>query len=88
MALDPKHPGVDDEASTLPRARQAPNAGARDRFDELTLSIASRLRRVCEHLSEEDFANLVHEIASVTLRYEEREFGTLINLSELPRRAD
>ena len=43
------------------------------RVEQLTADIAGRLRRVCAHLSEDQFATLVREIADVKLRYEERE---------------
>ena len=42
------------------------------RAEQLRGDIAARLRRVCAHLSDEQFAELVHRIADVTLRYEER----------------
>lgn len=42
------------------------------RVDQLRSEISDRLRRVCAHLSDEQFAELVRDIADVTLEYEER----------------
>ena len=35
----------------------------------LKADIASRLRAACAHFSERDFAELVHQIASIELKY-------------------
>ena len=35
----------------------------------LKADIASRLRSACAHFSERDFADLVHQIASIELKY-------------------
>jgi len=35
----------------------------------LKADIASRLRSACAHFSERDFAELVHQIASIELKY-------------------
>ena len=40
------------------------------RVDQLKGEISARLRRVCSHLTDEQFAALVDDIAHVTLRYE------------------
>jgi hypothetical protein len=42
------------------------------RLEQLRTGISPRLRRVCAHLSDEQFAGLVDDIARVTLKYEER----------------
>jgi len=46
--------------------------GSRDRREELIAEITARLRRVCQHMSDGDFAALVRDIARVTQKYEER----------------
>lgn len=43
-----------------------------DRAEHLRSEISARLRHVCSHLSDEQFAELVHDIADVTLKYEEK----------------
>jgi hypothetical protein len=67
--------------------RQDPELRAR-RLQQLTEDIGSRLRRVCSHLSAEQFAALIADIADVTLKFEEREFGTPVEVLDPPRRAD
>ena len=42
------------------------------RAQELKGQIGTRLRRVCSHLSDEQFAELVNDITAVTLKYDER----------------
>jgi len=43
-----------------------------EREDHLRAEISARLQRVCSHLSEDQFAELVRDIADVTLKYEMR----------------
>ena len=43
-----------------------------ERLDQLRAHISARLRRVCTHLSDEQFAELVDDIADVTLKYDDR----------------
>ena len=38
-------------------------------LDKLKADIASRLRTACAHLPEDEFADLVHQIAWVKLKY-------------------
>jgi hypothetical protein len=40
------------------------------RADQLKADISARLRRVCSHLTDEQFAALVDDVAQVTLRYQ------------------
>lgn len=40
------------------------------RMAHYKVDLAERLRKVCSHLSEEDFATLVNEIAAMRLRLE------------------
>jgi len=47
-----------------------------DRLQALAADISARLRRVCAHLSDEEFSALVMDIAQVTLRYEEAQYGS------------
>ena len=49
-----------------------PSAPSPDRAEQLRSDISARLRRVCTHLSDEQFAELVADIAEVTLKYEEK----------------
>ena len=42
------------------------------RLEQIRAHISPRLRRVCGHLSDEQFAELVDDIADVTLKYEEK----------------
>jgi hypothetical protein len=42
------------------------------RAQALKGQIGTRLRKVCSHLSDEQFAELVDDITAVTLKYEER----------------
>ena len=44
-----------------------------ERFEELAGSLGVRLSRVCSHLPDDDFAELVREIAAMSLRFEERD---------------
>jgi len=46
-----------------------PNAAP---IEHLKADISARLRRVCAHLTDEQFAGLVDDIAAVTLKYEEK----------------
>lgn len=55
------------------------------RFAQLKANISNRLRRVCAHLTDEQFDELVRDVAEVTLRYEERAYG--LTVRDL-RRAD
>ena len=43
-----------------------------ERLEQLRANIAQRLRGVCAHLAPEEFDGLVLQIASVTLRYEQK----------------
>ena len=54
------------------------------RLEQLRANISARLRRVCTHLSDEQFAELVDDIADVTLKYEMRPDAT----PPKPTRAD
>jgi len=56
--------------------------GADARADELRAEISARLRRVCAHLTEEQFSTLVDDITSVTIKYDD--FGA-ISLRPRPR---
>ena len=47
-----------------------------ERLDHLRSDISARIRRVCAHLSAEQFAELVDGIASVTLKYDEERLRT------------
>jgi hypothetical protein len=58
------------------------------RLERLAADISERLRRVCSHLSEEEFSVLVHDIARTTMRFEEREFESPLETAEPPRRSD
>jgi hypothetical protein len=42
-------------------------------LEMLKADIASRLRSACEHFCDEDFAELVHQIAQIELKYARRE---------------
>ena len=68
----PDRPGKSVPPDATADTRRAAEARA-TRVEQITADIASRLRRVCAHLSEDQFAALVGEIADVKLRYEERE---------------
>ena len=41
----------------------------------LTADVSARLRRVCGHLSDEEFSALVLDVARVRIRYDIRAFG-------------
>ena len=43
-------------------------------LQRLTADISARLRRVCSHLPDNEFADLVLDIARVRMRYEQRAF--------------
>jgi hypothetical protein len=76
-------------ASTSPDAGTAHDAEyVARRLEKLTADIGARLQMVCSHLSDAEFAQLVRDIASVTLKFEEREHGVEIDAKDLPRRAD
>jgi hypothetical protein len=45
-----------------------PHEELRD-LELLKVDIAARLRLACAHFSETDFADLVHQIASIELKY-------------------
>ena len=58
-----------------PASRQASMGDAEpkppeDRLAQLKAEISNRLRRLCSHLTVEQFDELVRDIADVTLRYE------------------
>jgi hypothetical protein len=72
MPPNPDRPGESVKPPTPAAAEQA-TAASTARAEELRSDIAARLRRVCSNLSDEQFAALVHEIADVKLRYEDRE---------------
>jgi hypothetical protein len=40
------------------------------RNEELIAEISARLRRVCQHMTDEEFAAMVRDIARVTHKYE------------------
>ena len=42
-----------------------------ERLDQLRAEISARIRRVCGHLSEDQFDKLVRDIAAVTLKFDE-----------------
>ena len=44
-------------------------------IEVLTADISARLRRVCVHLSNDEFAELVLDIARVRMRYDEAVYG-------------
>ena len=44
----------------------------------LKANIASRLRPACAHFSERDFAELVHQIASIELKYARNPLNTAV----------
>ena len=44
-------------------------------LQRLTANISARLRKVCAHLPDDEFSELVVDIVRVRLRYEERAFG-------------
>jgi hypothetical protein len=43
-----------------------------ERLEQLHSEIGARLKRVCAHLPADEFNTLVRQIATVTLRYEDR----------------
>ena len=51
-------------------ANGAQSASGDDAVQRLTADISARLRAVCGHLSDEDFAELVLDIARVRIRYD------------------
>src|SRR5687767_12357432 len=64
-----------------------PNERARRR-EELADGIAARLRGVCGHMPDDEFARLVQSIAEVTLKYEERELAPPFERPDPPRLGD
>jgi len=56
--------------------------------EHIKADIRARLRGVCAHLSDEQFAALVDDIADVTLRYEPRSRRSPPVPNERPGRAD
>jgi hypothetical protein len=72
MPSIPDSPGESVPPHAPADTRRALEARA-TRVEQLTADIATRLRRVCAHLPEDEFAALIREIADVKLRYEERE---------------
>ena len=58
------------------------------RAEQLKAEISSRLRGVCAHLSDDEFAALVDDIADVKLRYEMRPRPSPPATNEKPERAD
>ena len=52
---------------------------------QLTANIGGRLRRVCGHLTEEQFAALVRDIVDVTMKFEQREHRSPFDSVEPPR---
>lgn len=45
-------------------------------LDLLKADIASRLRSACAHFSEREFTELVHQIASIELKYARNPLGS------------
>jgi hypothetical protein len=43
--------------------------------ERVTADIAARLRRVCAHLPDDEFAQLVLDVAQVRMRYDEALYG-------------
>jgi hypothetical protein len=63
----------DSSTPGCPRSIAAVDSEVRDeRIAQLRMEISTRLQRVCSHLTPEQFAELVLDIAPVTLRYEDR----------------
>ena len=62
-------PNTPAEALPAPYRGSGTNAA---RADQLKADISKRLRRVCSHLTDEQFDALVDDIAAVTAKYEER----------------
>lgn len=65
-------------------AQHYPDVEARE-LQRLTADISARIRRVCAHMPDDEFAALVMDIARVRLRYEQRVFG---HSTDGARRAD
>jgi hypothetical protein len=61
-------PKTPPEPTAAPKDQGGGNEAAR--VEQLKDEISGRLRRVCSHLTAEQFAALVDDIARVTLRYE------------------
>ena len=58
-------------------------------LDRLRAEISARIRRVCAHLSEDQFDELVRDIATVTLKYDEERPRTSPPVTkETPKRAN
>ena len=58
-------------------------------LDQLCAEISARIRRVCAHLSENQFEELVRDIAAVTLKYDEERPRTSRPVTkETPKRAE
>ena len=83
MPSNPDRPGASVPPPT-PAEREHVLAANTARFEEVSADIAARLRRVCSNLSDEQFSALVHEIADVKLRYEDREFRGARRQSDHP----
>jgi hypothetical protein len=58
------------------------------RLDQLRAEISARIRRVCAHLSEDQFDELVRDIATVTLKYDEERRTSPPITNKGPERAD
>ena len=70
---------------TAPTRQPCPEADAAlGELQRLTADISARLRRVCGHLSDDEFAELVLEIVRVRVQYEPRSFA----MPRVPRKHD
>jgi hypothetical protein len=58
------------------------------RAEQLKAELSGRLRSVCAHLADDEFAALVDDIADVKLRYELRPRPSPPTMNERPDRAD
>jgi hypothetical protein len=59
------------------------------RREDLVAEISARLRRVCRHMTDEEFAAMVRDIARVTHKYEGRVTPlTLESVLDLPPERD
>ena len=47
-------------------------------LEQLKADIASRLRPACTHFSEHEFTELVHQIASIELKYAHTSLGPAV----------
>jgi len=57
------HPPVPKRQAVLMHHEESPD------LEMLKADIAARLRAACAHFSEREFADLVHQIASIELKY-------------------